>query len=140
MHLLSQSTQLAATKQRMCRRLGIPDSNIILMLPDDMACNPRNPHPGQAGYSAEMLVCWPQHGCMHIEGSTFAPLWQAILVRTQPAHAHLRGWPCAVTLASVQQVFNNKDHGENLYGEAVEVDYRGYEVTAENFLRVLTGL
>jgi GPI-anchor transamidase subunit K len=36
-------------------------------------------------------------------------------------------------------VFNNKDHGENLYGEAVEVDYRGYEVTAENFLRVLTG-
>lgn len=38
------------------------------------------------------------------------------------------------------QVFNNKDHAENLYGEAVEVDYRGYEVTVENFLRVLTGV
>ncbi len=37
------------------------------------------------------------------------------------------------------QVFNNKDHVDNLYGEKVEVDYRGYEVTVENFLRVLTG-
>lgn len=26
-------------------RLGIPDSNILLMLADDIACNPRNPHP-----------------------------------------------------------------------------------------------
>jgi glycosylphosphatidylinositol transamidase (GPIT) subunit GPI8 len=24
------------------KRFGIPDSNIILMLSDDMACNPRN--------------------------------------------------------------------------------------------------
>ena len=32
---------------RLRRRLGIPDSNIILMLPDDMACNARNPYPGQ---------------------------------------------------------------------------------------------
>eukprot|EP00948_MAST-09A_sp_MAST-9A-sp1_P001381 g1381.t1 len=28
------------------RRLGIPDSNIILMLGDDAACNPRNPYRG----------------------------------------------------------------------------------------------
>ena len=34
---------------------------------------------------------------------------------------------------------NNKDHGVNLYGEAVEVDYRGYEVTVQSFLRILTG-
>ncbi|EEB95540.1 hypothetical protein MPER_05473, partial [Moniliophthora perniciosa FA553] len=27
----------------------------------------------------------------------------------------------------------------DLYGENIEVDYRGYEVTVENFLRVLTG-
>lgn len=26
-----------------------------------------------------------------------------------------------------------------MYGDDVEVDYRGYEVTVENFLRVLTG-
>lgn len=28
------------------RRLGIPDSNIVLMLADDMPCNARNPFPG----------------------------------------------------------------------------------------------
>jgi hypothetical protein len=33
---------------RTVRRLGIPDSNIILMLADDVACNPRNPYPAQA--------------------------------------------------------------------------------------------
>ena len=31
---------------RTVKRLGIPDSQIILMLPDDMACNPRNSFPG----------------------------------------------------------------------------------------------
>lgn len=37
------------------------------------------------------------------------------------------------------QVFNNENHQLNLYGDNVEVDYRGYEVTVENFLRLLTG-
>ncbi|KAH0669660.1 hypothetical protein KY289_024153 [Solanum tuberosum] len=37
------------------------------------------------------------------------------------------------------QVFNNENHRLNLYGDNVEVDYRGYEVTVENFLIVLTG-
>lgn len=37
------------------------------------------------------------------------------------------------------QVFNNENHMLNLYGDNVEVDYRGYEVTTENFFRVLTG-
>ncbi|XP_042517754.1 GPI-anchor transamidase isoform X2 [Macadamia integrifolia] len=37
------------------------------------------------------------------------------------------------------QVFNNENHRLNLYGDNVEVDYRGYEVTVGNFLRVLTG-
>ncbi|KAF3495769.1 hypothetical protein DY000_02058033, partial [Brassica cretica] len=37
------------------------------------------------------------------------------------------------------QIFNNENHQINLYGDNVEVDYRGYEVTVENFLRVLTG-
>ncbi|CAM6100844.1 unnamed protein product [Calypogeia fissa] len=37
------------------------------------------------------------------------------------------------------QVFNNENHRLNLYGDNVEVDYRGYEVTVENFLHVLTG-
>uniref|UniRef100_A0A8C2YM87 GPI-anchor transamidase n=1 Tax=Chinchilla lanigera TaxID=34839 RepID=A0A8C2YM87_CHILA len=30
---------------RSVKRLGIPDSHIVLMLADDMACNPRNPKP-----------------------------------------------------------------------------------------------
>ncbi|ORY02400.1 hypothetical protein K493DRAFT_208237 [Basidiobolus meristosporus CBS 931.73] len=68
---------------RTVKRLGIPDSNIILMLADDVACNPRNTFPGT--------------------------------------------------------VFNNAGKHLDLYGDNVEVDYRGYEVTVENFIRVLTG-
>jgi len=67
---------------RTVKRLGIPDSQIILMLPDDMACNPRNSFSGT--------------------------------------------------------VFNNADRALDLYGDNIEVDYRGYEVTVENFIRVLT--
>ncbi|EPS94058.1 hypothetical protein FOMPIDRAFT_1170048 [Fomitopsis schrenkii] len=68
---------------RTVKRLGIPDSNIILMLADDAACNPRNKFPG-----------------------------------------------C---------VYANSGRHLDLYGDNIEVDYRGYEVTVENFLRVLTG-
>ncbi|KAI0643464.1 peptidase C13 family-domain-containing protein [Trametes meyenii] len=68
---------------RTVKRLGIPDSNIILMLADDAACNSRNKFPG----------------CVYSSS--------------------------AKTL--------------DLYGDNIEVDYRGYEVTVENFLRVLTG-
>ena len=67
---------------RTVKRLGIPDSQIILMLSDDVACNPRNLFPGS--------------------------------------------------------VFNNADRGLDLYGDSIEVDYRGYEVTVENFIRLLT--
>ena len=67
---------------RTVKRLGIPDSQIILMLSDDIACNPRNAFPGE--------------------------------------------------------VFNNKDRQIELYGDNVKVDYRGYEVTVENFIRLLT--
>ena len=67
---------------RTVKRLGIPDSQIILMLADDIACNPRNTFPGS--------------------------------------------------------VFNNADRALDLYGENIEVDFRGYEVTVENFIRLLT--
>lgn len=70
-------------RYRTVKRLGIPDSQIILMLADDVACNARNRYPG-----------------------------------------------C---------VFANQGRHLDLYGENIEVDYRGYEVTVENFLRVLTG-
>ncbi|KAF5092341.1 hypothetical protein D0Z00_004629 [Geotrichum galactomycetum] len=67
---------------RTVKRLGIPDSQIILMLSDDVSCNPRNAFPGT--------------------------------------------------------VYNNADRVLDLYGENIEVDYRGYEVTVENFIRLLT--
>lgn len=67
---------------RTVKRLGIPDSQIILMLADDIACNPRNAFPGT--------------------------------------------------------IFNNMDQAIDLYGDDIEVDYRGYEVTVENFIRLLT--
>lgn len=67
---------------RTVKRLGIPDSQIILMLPDDIACNARNAFPGK--------------------------------------------------------IFNNMDQVLDLYGDNVEVDYRGYDVTVENFVRLLT--
>ncbi|KAJ3736591.1 peptidase C13 family-domain-containing protein [Lentinula guzmanii] len=68
---------------RTVKRLGIPDSNIILMLADDAACNSRNKFAGS--------------------------------------------------------VYANPGRHLDLYGENIEVDYRGYEVTVENFLRLLTG-
>lgn len=58
---------------RSVKRLGIPDSQIILMISDDMACNPRNPRPAT--------------------------------------------------------IFNNAHEQINVYGDDVEVDYRGYEVS-----------
>ncbi|KAL3138470.1 hypothetical protein ABBQ32_006261 [Trebouxia sp. C0010 RCD-2024] len=64
-------------------QLGIPDSNILLMLADDIACNPRNPYP--------------------------------------------------------TSVFNDADQQTNLYDDIVEVDYRGYEVTAGSFLDLFHG-
>ncbi|KAI7826414.1 peptidase C13 family-domain-containing protein [Kickxella alabastrina] len=68
---------------RTVKRMGIPDSHIILMLADDVACNPRNSYPAA--------------------------------------------------------VYDHPRKATDLYGDNVEVDYRGYEVTVENFIRLLTG-
>lgn len=74
---------MCASRYRTVKRLGIPDSQIILMLADDAACNPRNPFAGT--------------------------------------------------------VYSNADRRTDLYGETIEVDYKGEEVTVETFLRVLSG-
>ncbi|KAJ1659428.1 glycosylphosphatidylinositol anchor biosynthesis [Dispira simplex] len=73
----------ALSMYRTVKRLGIPDSQIILMLADDIACNPRNKVPATVY----------DHPSKHID----------------------------------------------LYGDNIEVDYRGYDVTVENFIRLLTG-
>ncbi|KAH6578887.1 hypothetical protein BASA61_000418 [Batrachochytrium salamandrivorans] len=75
--------QTTLSMYRTVKRLGIPDSNIILMLADDVACNSRNKFPAT--------------------------------------------------------VYNNNRRLIDLYGSNVEVDYRGYDVTVENFIRLLTG-
>lgn len=62
---------------RSVKRLGIPDSRIILMLADDMACDARNPKPAM--------------------------------------------------------IFNNAHHHINVYGDDVEVDYRGSYFFGANF-------
>lgn len=36
-------------------------------------------------------------------------------------------------------VYANPGRQMDLYGDNIEVDYRGYEVTVENFIRLLTG-
>lgn len=36
-------------------------------------------------------------------------------------------------------IYNHKNRNINLYGTDMEVDYRGYDVSVENFLRLLTG-
>jgi len=59
---------------RLSDLFGLSYSQIILMVADDMACNPRNPRPAT--------------------------------------------------------VFNNANQHINVYGDDVEVDYRGYEVSA----------
>jgi glycosylphosphatidylinositol transamidase (GPIT) subunit GPI8 len=36
-------------------------------------------------------------------------------------------------------VYSNSDRKLDLYGDGIEVDYRGEEVSVENFIRLLTG-
>jgi phosphatidylinositol glycan class K len=72
----------ALSMYRSVKRMGVPDSRIVLMLADDHACDARN----------------PAHG----------------------------------------RVYNDAKRGVELYGDDVEVDYRGTEVTPENVVRVLT--
>lgn len=68
---------------RSVKKLGIPDSQVLLFLADDMACNGRNGAPGA--------------------------------------------------------VYNHKNKILDLYGNDVEVDFRGEEVTVQNLIRLITG-
>lgn len=47
--------------------------------------------------------------------------------------------PCNPRNPSPAMVYNNAYQHINVYGDDVEVDYRGYEVTVENFIRLLVG-
>uniref|UniRef100_A0A7S3XWF2 GPI-anchor transamidase n=1 Tax=Heterosigma akashiwo TaxID=2829 RepID=A0A7S3XWF2_HETAK len=47
--------------------------------------------------------------------------------------------PCNARNPRPGEIYNDRSRALNLYGAGVEVDYRGDEVTVENFLRLLTG-
>ncbi|VDK85895.1 unnamed protein product [Litomosoides sigmodontis] len=47
--------------------------------------------------------------------------------------------PCNARNPKPGTVYNSKYERINLYGVEVEVDYRGYEVSVENFMRLMTG-
>lgn len=52
----------------------------------------------------------------------------------------LAGQPsCDPRNAFPGQIYNVKAHDVNIYDTTIEVDYRGLEVTVENFIQVLTG-
>lgn len=98
---------------RTVKRLGIPDSQIILMLPDDMACNPRNT----------------------FSGSVFNDK-SRVLDLYDEKRKHM-----------AQDVEDGEPQDKAKSGEGteglgmpggIEVDYRGNEVTVENFIRLLT--
>jgi hypothetical protein len=137
---------------RTVRRLGVPDSNIILMLADDVACNARNPYPSQArargtqGRGPRWRVVRGLRGARDAAAVAAAATgaWQAPpalscagLDPHAPPPTLLPHPPPPPT--PIPQVFNDDGHGLDVYGQDVEVDYRGYEVTVENFMRVLTG-
>lgn len=85
---------------RTVKRLGIPDSQIILMLPDDMACNPRNTFPGSVfNDKSRDLDLYDDNG-----------------------------------MGEKESVAGEQKEGMG----GIEVDYRGNEVTVENFIRLLT--
>ena len=85
---------------RLVRRLGIPDSQIVLMLAEDVGCNARNVLPGEV---------YADSGVRSV--------------------GLLGGDPSADT---------SDADGAGRHG-AVEVDYRGLDVNAESFTRLLTG-
>lgn len=75
-------TTNALTIYRRLRRAGVSDDNIVLMLADDFACDPRNPERGR--------------------------------------------------------MYNDLEHSVDMYSDVL-VDYRGNDVSARNFLNVLSG-
>ncbi|KAF2721256.1 hypothetical protein K431DRAFT_320531 [Polychaeton citri CBS 116435] len=96
---------------RTVKRLGIPDSQIILMLPDDMACNPRNSFPG----------------------SVFNDKSRELDLYDEKEDAQWKGEG-----EGLDETQKQRDGSSRAGMGGIEVDYRGNEVTVENFIRLLT--
>ncbi|KAF9660958.1 hypothetical protein SADUNF_Sadunf19G0017900 [Salix dunnii] len=114
---------------RTVKRLGIPDERIILMLADDMACNARNKYPAQ--------VFNNENHRLNLYGDNvevyYGPFQSAFFCYKPRLQINVKLYSLSV------QKFDQFMYLKSGTSCKVKVDYRGYEVTVENFLRVLTG-
>ncbi|KAL5193320.1 GPI-anchor transamidase [Glycine soja] len=103
---------------RTVKRLGIPDERIILMLADDMACNARNKYPAQ--------VFNNENHRLNLYGDNVEFLRPSKVIQSNSTR-----FAEAAGLTPLSE--------DDCLPAMAQVDYCGYEVTVENFLRVLTG-
>lgn len=144
------------------REMGIPDRNIILFLADDVACDARNSFPGRVYDDSDFSTTDSSE-------PSFSTLFQPFLRDAKEEETwkewmseecgsddnEWRRMNCSsysssackwcsssssLSSTSNQHPFRPPpDWRRNLFVPDIEVDYRGYDVTVENFLRVLTG-
>lgn len=101
----------ALTFYHAIKRQGIPDDHIILMLPEDVACSAKNIIPGHVINQPNISFSFPS----------------ALFLYNEP-------------ISPREQYAETRDfEAKNLYNEeTIQVDYKGDEVTVDNFLRILT--
>jgi glycosylphosphatidylinositol transamidase (GPIT) subunit GPI8 len=122
----------ALTFYHLVKEQGIPDSNIILMIPEDVACTTKNVIPG--------TVYNEPNKYKHNEEKlyNFSPFKMERFFAEDRKKNGQNGYK--------KSEFEKENNGysgydlNNLYDESsIEIDYKGDDVTVENFLRVLTG-
>jgi len=106
---------------RALKKFGMSDSNIILMLAEDTACNARNPFPSKLFATTTTTTTASKKRRADEEG-------EGEEEEEEEADED-----------EEDEEDEYDEERENIYGEDIEVDYRGAEVSVENFLRVLTG-
>lgn len=100
--------------------LGIPDDHIILMLADDMACNPRNVYPAAVFNHYDHRL--------NVYGGSAQGLSNSNL--SQKSKSSQASSDSSQTSSDSSQTSSSACE--------IEVDYRGSEVTVETFIRLLT--
>ena len=123
-------------------RLGIPDSHIVLMLAETMACNPRNVRRGEVGTATGAAP-----------PNLYAPDTQAsaCLLACLLVAGWVGGWVCGLCVpkrhgsappqaAGGRVAAASPTHSTRTHTHThAQVDYSGREVSVESVLRVLTG-
>ncbi|PHJ20136.1 peptidase c13 family protein [Cystoisospora suis] len=117
------------------KRLGIPDSRIILMLADDHACSPRNAFPGQVfnGEARRLNLYGGKTGEREEDEENERRRSFSRGGRSESGTSDERGEDEDTRRGGEEE----EQHQSDL--EEVEVDYRGDEVQVDAFLRLLAG-